>query len=83
MLIPPLAAMTPEASLPLLAGAACLVMGLAVAVLVWWVARALRTEDLQQGAEWRYDVSRVNPDYSPAREGRRSVPLLRQKQCRA
>jgi len=60
MLIPPLAAMTPEASLPLLSGAACLVMGLAVAVLAWWVARVLSTEDLQQGAEWRYDVSRVS-----------------------
>ena len=28
--------------------------------LAWWVVRVLRSEDLQQGAEWRYDVSRIN-----------------------
>jgi tight adherence protein C len=60
VIIPPLAAVTPEAGLLLLSGVACLVIGLAVSVLAWWVARALRTEDLQQGAEWRYDVSRVS-----------------------
>ena len=26
----------------------------------WWVIGVLRSEDLQQGAEWRYDVSRIN-----------------------
>ena len=36
------------------------VLGLAVGVLLWWVIAVLRSEDLQQGVEWRYDVSRIN-----------------------
>jgi tight adherence protein C len=36
------------------------VVGLAVAMAFWWIIRVLRTEDLQQGVEWRYDVSRIN-----------------------
>jgi len=40
--------------------AASVVQGTAVAILVWWVIRVLKTEDLQQGDEWRYDVSRIN-----------------------
>jgi len=40
--------------------AASIVLGAAVAVLVWWVCHVLKTEDLEQGAEWRYDVSRIN-----------------------
>jgi tight adherence protein C len=39
---------------------ASLLIGAAVAVLVWWVVRVLESDDLAQGAEWRYDVSRMN-----------------------
>ena len=39
---------------------ASVAMGLAVGMLAWWVVRVLRSEDLQQGIEWRYDVSRIN-----------------------
>lgn len=39
---------------------ASLVLGMSVGVLTWWVIHVLRTEDLEQGAEWRYDVSRIN-----------------------
>lgn len=35
-------------------------VGGSVAALCWWIYITLRTEDLQQGTEWRYDVSRVN-----------------------
>jgi len=35
-------------------------MGGAAFVASWWVIRLLQAEDLQQGAEWRYDVSRIN-----------------------
>ena len=35
-------------------------MGMALFLVVRWVLRALQTEDLQQGDEWRYDVSRIN-----------------------
>jgi tight adherence protein C len=50
--------------------AACAAVGLAVAALAWWVVRVLASEDLAQGAEWRYDVSRMN-------ELRRADPLYR------
>jgi tight adherence protein C len=40
--------------------AACALMGLAVTVVGWWVVWVLRSEDIAQGAEWRYDVSRIN-----------------------
>jgi len=35
-------------------------MGTAALLLVLWIARVLASEDLEQGAEWRYDVSRIN-----------------------
>ncbi|MGQ9574042.1 MAG: type II secretion system F family protein [Thermoguttaceae bacterium] len=35
-------------------------VGAAVAICAWWVIRVLQTKDLQQGAEWRYDISRIN-----------------------
>ena len=35
-------------------------VGTAVAVCAWWVIRVLQSEDLRQGAEWRYDISRIN-----------------------
>src|SRR5687768_4565357 len=40
--------------------AASAVIGLFVGVLVWWMISALRTDDLQQDLEWRYDVNRIN-----------------------
>lgn len=47
------------ASLGVLAASSALVGG-ATALAVWWVVRALTTQDLQQGREWRYDVNRIN-----------------------
>lgn len=44
----------------LLSLAACGMLGAATGTLAWWVLRALATDDLQQGDEWRYDVSRIN-----------------------
>jgi tight adherence protein C len=35
-------------------------VGMAVATAVWWIIGVLRSEDLQQGLQWRYDVSRIN-----------------------
>jgi tight adherence protein C len=49
---------------------ASLIVGAAIAVLVWWVFRVLESDDLAQGSEWRYDVSRMN-------ELRRIDPLYR------
>src|SRR5688500_14325959 len=40
--------------------AASLCCGLAVYHAIYWVVRALRTDDLQQSDQWRYDVSRIN-----------------------
>lgn len=40
--------------------AGCAAVGAAVAALAWWIAAVLRSEDLEQGDEWRYDVSRIN-----------------------
>ena len=37
-----------------------LALGSAMAIAVWWIIGVLRSEDLQQGMEWRYDVSRIN-----------------------
>ena len=34
--------------------------GCAVFIAAWWVIRILRSEDLRQGTDWRYDVTRVN-----------------------
>jgi tight adherence protein C len=42
------------------AAVACTLAGGAAFVASWWVARVLRSEDLRQGEEWRYDVSRIN-----------------------
>jgi tight adherence protein C len=39
---------------------ACTAIGLAITVFAWWLFRVLQSEDLQQGSEWRYDVSRIN-----------------------
>lgn len=49
---------------------ACGVMGLSAGWLAWWLVRALQSTDIAQGAEWRYDVSRIN-------ELRRADPLFR------
>jgi tight adherence protein C len=57
MIIPPFAATTPEF---ILQGTASVVLGVALGVFTWWVFRVFRSEDLRQGAEWRYDVSRIN-----------------------
>jgi tight adherence protein C len=35
-------------------------VGAALFVFAWWVVVVLRTKDLQQGEEWRYDISRIN-----------------------
>jgi tight adherence protein C len=43
-----------------LQAAASATVGAAVFVFTWWLVVVLRTEDLQQGAEWRYDISRIN-----------------------
>jgi tight adherence protein C len=40
--------------------AACAALGGAVFMLVWTVAKSLRTEDLAQDTAWRYDVTRIN-----------------------
>jgi tight adherence protein C len=40
--------------------AASILVGLAVALVSYWFIRAMRSEDLEQGADWRYDVSRIN-----------------------
>lgn len=57
-------------SLPILIGvtlehvhvawAASAMVGLGIFILVWWFLRALASENLQQGDEWRYDINRVN-----------------------
>jgi len=48
------------AAVETLAWAGSAVCGAAVGLFVWWVIQALRTDDLQQADEWRYDVSRIN-----------------------
>lgn len=35
-------------------------LALSAAAAAWWVARALASDDLVQGDEWRYDVTRIN-----------------------
>ena len=45
---------------PALPWLACGAAGAAVFLLALWVIRVLQTEDLEQGAEWRYDISRIN-----------------------
>jgi tight adherence protein C len=46
--------MEPDALIPTLAASG------AAFALVWWVVRSLQTGDLEQGDEWRFDVSRIN-----------------------
>jgi tight adherence protein C len=46
-----------DIALPALSSA---LLGGAVFVVVWTMARSLATEDLAQDDEWRYDVSRIN-----------------------
>ena len=38
----------------------CTVLAAALAMATWWLIRALTTEDVEQEAEWRYDISRIN-----------------------
>lgn len=40
--------------------AASALVGVAVTWFTWWLFRVLQSEDLEQGAEWRYDVTRIN-----------------------
>ncbi|MBP85867.1 MAG: hypothetical protein CMJ64_03980 [Planctomycetaceae bacterium] len=40
--------------------AGCFAIGLFTALSAWWLIAALTTEDVEQDAEWRYDVSRLN-----------------------
>jgi len=61
------------AELPDLNGLASATVGSSIALAVWWLIRALRGDDLQQGAEWRYDVTRFN-------ELRRIDPIYRNLQ---
>jgi tight adherence protein C len=56
---PSLATPTSTAAIGLLV-TACLTMGASVFLLTRWVVTALASEDLEQGDEWRYDVSRIN-----------------------
>jgi len=50
--------------------AASAIAGGAAGLLIWWIIEALRTDDLQQQDEWRFDVSRIN-------ELRRLDPIYR------
>ena len=43
-----------------IAAAGTAVVGAFIAMTTWWIVAALTTEDLEQDAEWRYDVSRIN-----------------------
>jgi tight adherence protein C len=43
-----------------LALVASAIVGAGVAMLTWWFLRALSSDDLEQGDEWRYDVNRIN-----------------------
>ncbi|HTN75529.1 MAG TPA: type II secretion system F family protein [Pirellulaceae bacterium] len=54
-------------SMPLLAS---LLMGLGAAALWYWLATTLDLDDLEQGDQWRYDITRIN-------ELRRIDPLFR------
>jgi len=57
LFLPLLAAIAAQQAFPLVAS---LLMGAAVVLVAWWFIRALVTEDLPQGAEWRHDVNRIN-----------------------
>lgn len=49
----------PDPSFPI-SIAASLVVGMGVAMAIGWLLRSLAVDDLKQGDEWRYDVSRIN-----------------------
>ncbi|MGO8689488.1 MAG: type II secretion system F family protein [Thermoguttaceae bacterium] len=70
LLLSSLLAAADATTAPGLRWAACAAFGLAGGVLGWWMVRVLQSEDIAQGAEWRYDVSRIN-------ELRRGDPLYR------
>ena len=57
MSFPPFAALSAESALHWLASG---VVGGAVCLFAWWLFEVLWSEDLEQGEEWRYDVSRIN-----------------------
>ena len=38
----------------------CLLVGVAIGYVVWWIASALASDELEQGDEWRFDISRIN-----------------------
>ncbi|NQT35920.1 MAG: type II secretion system F family protein [Planctomycetes bacterium] len=48
------------AGIPLLQLIGSAMAGAGVFSLGWWVLRVLWTEDLEQGRQWRYDISRIN-----------------------
>ncbi len=56
-IVVPIAALPPGFGWKVLASGA---FGGAIALLVWLLFRALRSDDLEQDLEWRYDVSRIN-----------------------
>jgi tight adherence protein C len=39
---------------------ASVVIGTGVSVFAWWLFRVMHSEDLRQGDQWRYDISRIN-----------------------
>jgi len=43
-----------------LQAAACAAVGAAVFLAAWLILRVTRGTDMEQGAEWRYDISRMN-----------------------
>lgn len=55
---------------PVLQAVASGLVGFGAFLAVWWVYRALESGDLEQGDQWRYDVSRIN-------ELRRVSPMYR------
>jgi len=60
LLVPlPIAAFTPPPA-PGLLLLACALAGLAAGVAGWWVVWVMQSDDIAQGSEWRYDVSRIN-----------------------
>jgi tight adherence protein C len=46
--------------LPALPYAASICVGIAVAALLYWLTTAIELDDLAQGDEWRYDITRMN-----------------------
>jgi tight adherence protein C len=48
------------AAMPEMRWVGSLTIGAAVMMFAWWIFRVLQSDDIAQGAEWRYDVSRIN-----------------------